>query len=581
LEFVPSPVPGQDIVELRIKDPHQADVRRWPVLEFGEPEIVQQSALAKFGLISAHLDKRRKEIAIRKSNLDLVAESIIAGLNVGGGLAGVLFPIGTAVRLGYDALVAPWFIPEVPSVKEMRELFLLLAAKDKHPELRTKPGALLDEDDVRRLREAAKHLTDAEAVEFLQRINDDDLRGMLRVAKMQRIDAKLVNLLSIIADAGKVSGWTDEAGFQRDVFNSIFFSVTGDVNIKNIIAVLVGGSIATPYAGVSLQDLSRGNGPAEAWLQYLDVTVDVRAVVNTVARLSQRSLADKELRKPFPYSPRLTDLSAYEIRIFGFPLMIFYKRGLMKDDYAAFTNDYAYGLLGARIIEHFPTREAIDAEIRAGRMVPLGYVRVLDARGHWKETNLAVFAHRVATGKYKGKTAIIIYGLKAYAGHSQEIERELQRFRHFEEGLREGAVIEQLMRAEDGAQVPAREFEPVLHIGCQANEEVFAPLLGQLLELHRACLRKSFGLPPDNDELQAIDTIHQALAVRGIRVGDEDPLLEVDKSHSIFLYRRLVDGKWRDVKITSLPSVADIERDLRKAEEAERIEKMRQAAVSG
>ena len=581
LEFVRSPVPGQDIVELRIKDPDQTDIRKWSVLEFGEPELVQQSALARFSLLSAHLDKSRKEIAIRKSSLDLIAESIIGGLNVGGGVAGVTFPIGSAARLGYDVLVAPWFIPEVPSVKQMRELFMVLAAKTQHPELHTKPGAFLDEDDIRRLREAARDLTDAQVVGFLGQIDDDDVRGMLRVAKMQHFDARLANLLSIIADAGRVSGWTDEAGFQRDVFNSIFFSVTGDVSIKNIIAALVGGSIATPNAGVSLYDLSRGNGPAEAWLQYLDFTVDIRAVVNTVARLSHRNLADKELKKPFPYAPRMSDFAAYEIRIFGFPLMIFYKRGLMKEDLAAFTHDYAYGMLGARIIEHFPTREAMDAEIRAGRMVPLGYVRVLDSQGHWKETNLAVFAHRVASGKYRGKTTIIIYGLPAYADHSQEIDRELQRFRQFEAGLREGAVIEQLVRAEEGALVPAREFEPVLHVGPKANEELFAPLLGKLLELHRASLRKSLGLPPERDELERIGGIPQAFGANGIGAGDEDPLLAVDRFNSTFVYRKHVAGKWRDVKVTSLPSLADVEQDLRKAEEAARIESMRREAVSG
>ena len=35
---------------------------------------------------------------------------------------------------------------------------------------------------------------------------------------------------------------------------------------------------------------------------------------------------------------------------------------------------------------------------KAGRMVPLGYMRVLNGKGKWKETNLAVFAHRIPSG---------------------------------------------------------------------------------------------------------------------------------------------------------------------------------------
>ncbi|HYV29021.1 MAG TPA: hypothetical protein VFA77_15915, partial [Candidatus Eisenbacteria bacterium] len=571
-----------DFVELRIKNPNEPDVRKWNVLEFGEPEILKQSALAKFSLISAHLDKRRKEIAIKKSRLDIFAEAIFAGLNIGGGLAPVHFPLGEATRLGYNSLVTPWFIPPVPSVKQMRELFQLMTAKDKHPELRTKPGRFLDEADYQKLQEAAKSVTDAEVVDFLQRTTDDDLQGMLRVAKMQRIDAHLSNLLSLVADAGKVSGWTDQPGWQRDVFNSIYFSVTGEISIKNIIAVLVGGEVATPRSGASLYDLAHGNGPAAAWLQYLNVTVDIRAVINTVARLSHRSLADKELKKPFPYAPRMSDVSAYEIRIFGFPLLIFHKRGLMKEDYASFQNDYAYGLIGATIVEHFHTREDMDAEIRAGRMIPLGYVRVLNGKGEWKETNLAVFAHKIPSGKHRGKTAVIIYGLKAYAEHSQFIERERLRFQQFEHALQEGGVIEQLVEAENRQELSAHEFEPKLIVGRDAAEEVYAPLLGGLLELRRHALRQSWGLPLVAGEQEEFEKLQRDLSAKGIRADDpaDHPLVGVDRFNSTFVYQKFVEGKWRNVKMTSLPGLDDIARELHKAEEGQRIEQIRRKAVA-
>src|SRR5260221_12423173 len=101
----------------------------------------------------------------------------------------------------------------------------------------------------------------------------------------------------------------------------------------------------------------------------------------------------------------------------------------------------------------------MDEEIRAGRMVPLGYVRAPSAKGGWKETNLAVFAHRIRAGKHKGKTSVIIYGLKAYAEQSRLIEREYLRFRQFEQALREGADIQQLVDAENREQLPAGDFE--------------------------------------------------------------------------------------------------------------------------
>ena len=580
LEPAPHPVPGQDVIELRVKNLDQPDVRKWNVLDFGEPALVEQSSLAQFSLISAYLEKKRKEIAVRKSNLDLIAEPIIAGLNVGGGLAGVGFPLGAAARLGYDLVVMRWLIPDVPSVKEMRELFRLMAAKDKDPTLKTKPGHFLNEADFKHLQESAKDLTDGDVVEYLQRVSDDDLKGMLRLAKMQRIDARVSNLLSIVADAGKVSGWTDDPGWQRDVFNSIYFSVTGEINIKNIIAVMADAKVTTPKSGISLEDLSEGRGPSEAWWQYLDFTVDFRAIVNTIARLSHRSLADKELKKPFPYAPRMSDVSAYEIRVFGFPLLMFYKRGLLKDDQAAYLNDYAYGLIGATIVEHFPTRAEMDEEIRAGAMVPLGYVRVFDGKGKWKETNLAVFGHRIRHGRHKGKTSVVIYGLKAYEEQSQLVEREYLRFKKFEQALREGGVIEQLVDAEDRGQLPSQAFEPTLHIGEKAGEQIFAPLLSGMQELHRYWRRQSWGLPFDTNEVDLVAGTFESLAAKDIWVEDRDPLIAVDRFSSSFRYRKSVGGKWRVTQVTLIPGRAEMERALARASEGEGIERARRDAVS-
>ena len=294
----------------------------------------------------------------------------------------------------------------------------------------------------------------------------------------------------------------------------------------------------------------------------MNLTVDLRAVANTFARLSHRSLADKELKKPFPYAPRLSDLSAYELRIFGFPLLLFYKRGLLKDDYASYLNDYAYGLIGASIVEHFHTREEMDAEIRAGRMVPLGYVRVPDGKGGWKETNLAVFAHRLPAGKNKGKTSVIIYGLKAYQEQSRAIEREYLRLKKFDRALREGGVIERLVEADDRGQMPAEEFEPKIYAGPENSQNIYAPLLGGLQELRRYWLRKSWGLAMDTNDVELIGGILEKFAAENIWVEDGDPLLWVDPYSSSFEYRRSIGGKSRTVQLTLLPAPGELEREL-------------------
>src|SRR5439155_20939075 len=57
----PNPIQGEDDVELRVRNSAQADVEQWNIIEFGEPELLRQSALAKFSLISAHLERQRKQ----------------------------------------------------------------------------------------------------------------------------------------------------------------------------------------------------------------------------------------------------------------------------------------------------------------------------------------------------------------------------------------------------------------------------------------------------------------------------------------------------------------------------------------
>ena len=89
-------------VELRIRDPRVPDPRRWNRLEFGEPSLLRREALANFGLVNAHMEGSRKDLALKKAQRDRVAEPVFAALNIGGGVAGVGTPLGEAARLGYN-----------------------------------------------------------------------------------------------------------------------------------------------------------------------------------------------------------------------------------------------------------------------------------------------------------------------------------------------------------------------------------------------------------------------------------------------------------------------------------------------
>jgi hypothetical protein len=218
------------------------------------------------------------------------------GLVFGGRLAGsvtrvvdmlpspVGVPAGDVGRLFYN-LITPYFIADVPSVKQLRELFLILAAKENHPELKTKPASFLNEADIRTLEKDAHSLTSEQIEEYFERIDDKDLQAMVFIAKMRKIDAQVTNFLNILTSAGKVSGLTDDPGILRDIFNNPYFSLNGDLNIKTILSVALGHKETTPLSGVSLENLVHGNGPASAWLQFFEVSVDIRALINTLGGL--------------------------------------------------------------------------------------------------------------------------------------------------------------------------------------------------------------------------------------------------------------------------------------------------------
>ena len=106
-------------------------------------------------------------------------------------------------------------------------------------------------------------------------------------------------------------------------------------------------------------------------------------------------------------------------------------------------------------------------------------------------------------------------------------------------------------------------------------------MLGSLLELHRYSLRESWGLPLNEADRQNADFLRDRLAARGIQLAPGDPLVAIDPFGSRFVYRRRANGQDHEVQVTRIPSTADIETALRKAEDAQLIEEARRDAAAG
>ncbi|MGI9242144.1 MAG: hypothetical protein ACR2RV_15200, partial [Verrucomicrobiales bacterium] len=555
--------------EVRIRDPKIGNTKLWHRLEFGEPSMLRRQGLANFGLMNAHMEGARKDLVMKKARIDRVAEPVFAGLNIGGGLAGVGTPLGESARLGYNLLLGRKYVPDVPSLDEFRDLYSIHLAKTQDPQLQTSPPAKLSRSEMRRLRSAASQIEDQQVDDGLRSVSDIDLEAMLQLPRRQSNDQKYRLFADILTDLAKVTG-ESQSGIIRDIFDNQRVSLSGELSLTTTLAMAFGAEDITPLSGVSLKDLANGDGPAEAWLQYFNISLDLRAIANTSYLLRKKDDIDRELRKPFTYAPRMSDLAAYEIRIFGYPLLLRYKRGLLEDDIEAYENNYAYGVVGTRIVTHFPTQNDFYRELRSGNMAPIGLVKIPERRRFLFrrpriESSLPVFGYKIPDGEHIGKTAIIIYGMSAHRSYSELMEREAQRFGQFETILKSGGVIERLVAAENPDELPQSAFEPVIEVDQETAGERYSKLLSDLLEYDRHVKFAAWQIPTTPEEELAARETASALRAQGVDVSPRSsPLVEVADHFGSYTYRKRSGGKWRLIQAVRFPSREEIDQDIKR-----------------
>ena len=203
--------------------------------------------------------------------------------------------------------------------------------------------------------------------------------------------------------------------------------------------------------------------------------------MNSVQRMRFQSLADKELSDAVSGTPRGCRISRpTRIPHFWLPVLSFYKRGLMKDDLKGIRQRLRLtGLLGRTIVVTSQPANRWEAEIRNGRMVPLGYVKVSDGKGWAEGLQPRRVRLRFRTESTRGQTAMILYGLKACADYSATIEHARSSgSARFEQGPRAAAwSSSRSLGRTTQRRCPCRNWNPRLHLGEAAREENFVDLL--------------------------------------------------------------------------------------------------------
>src|SRR5207245_7724392 len=92
---------------------------------------------------------------------------------------------------------------------------------------------------------------------------------------------------------------------------------------------------------------------------------------------------------------------------------------------------------------------------------------------------------------------------------------------------------------------------------------------------------ESWGLPLNEADRQNAGILRDRLAAQDIHLPAGNPLVAIYPFSSSFVYRRRVNGQEQKVKVTRIPSVADIDTELQKAEDAQLVEEARRDVAAG
>ena len=288
-------------------------------------------------------------------------------------------------------------------------------------------------------------------VTFVKNLKEEDLEKILKFYYQQEKDIKIsyfLAVLSSIAEATKLS----QKDVLKDIFASLYFNLpNASLDLKTILGLIINKHIILGQ-GANLHDLVRA--PYKYtwyhWLQFFSIDVNLRSLVN--------AFFPKE--KPFPYAPDLKSLSSWEIRIFGFPTLIFNKEKVAEEIKVGL-DKYAIIIKGdnARYIEN---KEEFEKMVDSGELKIIGYTGE-KVDGKIKDS-IPIYG--------RGDGGVVIFGKKATEEYQKKIKEDIKNLQNYGNILNEGGVIVQT--TED------KRIKTDFWVGkkyIEAQKQIFAKLL--------------------------------------------------------------------------------------------------------
>ena len=380
------------------------------------------------------------------------------------------------------------------------------------------------------------------AVDYLRsQLTEEEIDAFLKYWRHQAKDANIKNIFGIIISSLDVLQ-INKHQFFRDLFNAVG-PANMEVSLKCLISFVWTKHILLGK-GATLEEIRKygigGKGiPAEQLLQFVDVSFDFEAFLNTIWGL----FGTPKGKRPVSYAPQsLKSLRAWSAYFFGFDVLSFYKEGFTKKFIQALkgetNNDYVF-----TVSEGFPDKIRTYTKGEFYRLIEEGKLHVVKhLRTSTGRAVLPIYADEQGN--------VFMYSVKGVADYFGIAKRQFSRLMDYIKMInKEGGVVTQIIKPAD-ADLSYKQREPQMKVG-EKEIDFYTEIVGAFLDREILSHKKQLSL----NERKILDKAVKILKENHL---DKGRLIAYDRrTYSGFIYQ---DNKGNKIKVVFIYSLEEAQK---------------------
>lgn len=484
------------VLETDKKAEENGDWSKSDVLWFGKNATNKEILNVSIGTLMHQIAVENAHKTAKQLKRRMVFEAVLLPINVlgGYGVGGIVSKLSqpwaqAGIRLIYDMLFTAWELPtgakmQGPPSKDTVETFIssylfFTQGPGKNREQKglefitteDKSGNLtITDEEFRTYVENQKKDTKSPLNLWLTMAMDDEAsKGFVKYVQGQRKFAIAMFSIGILDNLARLNteSYNTPGNAFKDILASRYFSLTGEVNVLAVIGAIAGNDVLG--AGVHMGAFREGWGNFwENYLNFFGVTVDAKAVINTLS-----TLFTKDGSKVFEYTPEVPQRRAFSLYFLGFPIMTYFDlkntEGFINSSTSfAFEMESSKNPFNKKWWKDKVTQYTED-EFKQLKLVPLGKVKAEGENGQpiWR-----VYYINADTG------GIVFLGDKGYKSKLQRLKDDVQLFDRFMSLIGEGGGRIEKKSYDAGAVVEIKRTTPSQQ---QSSQQPIPDLTGKML----------------------------------------------------------------------------------------------------